>query len=387
MPIISSTSSSSDLISGRKYLFGGIGVFILILGVMLAVYLITSSGNDESFVLDRTPLFAGRNNLAQNLENLVKDDLTLVNLNSDLTNDTIFGYTNCSHCNTDFLRLKKGQVGSQFWVARSGCDNSTRVSNAITQLDVINRMIKNYSDYLQLVRSSNDLEDAYENKKLGSLMFVDGGQSIMNSTAFLRFFYDFGVRAMTLGSGCNDSILMNYIEENNNLTDFGKLCIGEMNRLGMMIDIQGLSTPVQEQILNISRAPVLISNTAAFMINNYPGNVDDGTLNLLKNNSGLLMITFDAPSLANGDNVTISDVVKHLNHISETIGFDNIAIGGNYDSIYKKPQDLENVSDFPKLFKELKNLKNSNWTADNLDKLAGLNFKRFFKDVEKARTQ
>lgn len=55
---------------------------------------------------------------------------------------------------------------------------------------------------IQIFMIISELEDAYENQKVGSMMFVD--QVIMNSTAFIRFFYDFGVRAMTLGSGCNE---------------------------------------------------------------------------------------------------------------------------------------------------------------------------------------
>ncbi|XP_045470484.1 putative dipeptidase MCYG_02918 isoform X1 [Harmonia axyridis] len=371
----------------RKYLYGGIGVFVLIMVVILAVYLFTSSGS-ETFVLDRTPLFAGRNNLAQNLDLLLNDNLTMVNFNLDLSNDTIFGKENCTQCNTDFIRLRKGKVSSQFWVARAGCKENTKITDTVKQLDVISRMVQNYSDYLQLVRTSNDLEDAYENKKLGSIMFIDGGQSLMESTAFLRSFYYMGVRAMTLASGCDNSTMDYSIDKNGSLTDFGKMCIEEMNRLGMMIDIQGLSNTSQQEILNISRAPVLISNAAASDVFKYSGNIDNETLSLLKSKNGLLMITFDAPNLGQDENnVSISNVIKHLNYITDEIGFDNIAIGGNYDSMYKKPKDLEDVSDFPELFRQLKKDQPSKWNIDNLDKLAGLNFKRFFKNVELAKNQ
>lgn len=59
------------------------------------------------------------------------------------------------------------------------------------------------------------------------------------------------------------------------------MCIEEMNRLGMMIDIQGLSNTSQQEILNISSAPVLISNAAASDVFKYSGNIDNETLNLL----------------------------------------------------------------------------------------------------------
>lgn len=43
----------------------------------------------------------------------------------------------------------------QFWVAQERCDDTTRISNAITQLDLIKRMVQNYSNYLQWVRTSD----------------------------------------------------------------------------------------------------------------------------------------------------------------------------------------------------------------------------------------
>ncbi|KAL3288133.1 hypothetical protein HHI36_002581 [Cryptolaemus montrouzieri] len=383
MPVYGSTSSTSDVISGRKYLIGGVAVFILIVAIMVVVY-ITTSGGKDSFVLDRTPLFAGRNNLPQNIQLLVNNNLSRVDLNSDLRNDSTF---DCPQCNTDFPRLKKGQVSSQFWIARSGCDENSRVSDAISQLDVIDRMIKKYPDQLQRVKHSSDLDNVFENKKIGSLIGIDGGQSIMNTTAFLRVFYDLGVRALTLATGCNEAALLDYIVQNGTLTDFGETAVREMNRLGMIIDAQGLSTDSLTTVLNISTVPIMISHSAAADLYGYPNNTNILTLDALKSNDGLFMITFDTVNFGppDNDNISRSDVIHHINYIVDRIGFDNIAIGGNYDSMYKKPSGLEDVSDFPDLFTDLKNNNSARWSPDNLDKLAGLNFKRFFQNVEKGR--
>ncbi|KAK9892019.1 hypothetical protein WA026_018207 [Henosepilachna vigintioctopunctata] len=377
MSFYGSTASTTNAISGRKLLIGGICVVLLVVGVILLTYFLCSG--EGEFVLDRTPLFAGRNNLPESLMALWAGNLSLLNLNSDLRE--IYQNDSCFWCNTDLPRLRRGKVKSQFWIANAGCSNDSQIYSTLKQLDIIDRLIKKYPSDFQLIRQSKDLKEAHKNNKLGSIIAVDGGQSLMDSNAVLRIFYNLGVRAVALGNNCT--------LESGNTTMIKSLememVVHEMNTLGMMIDIQGLSKITQKNILNISSAPVMISHTAAAALYKYEGNTDDEIMELIKSRDGLLMITFDALNLGKQDNVTVSDVTKHINYVVDKIGFDNIAIGGNYDSYGEKPAGLEDVSDFPLLFKELKAENGSKWTAGNLDKLAGTNFERFFKNVENVR--
>lgn len=49
------------------------------------------------------------------------------------------------------------------------------------------------------------------------------------------------------------------------------------------------------------------------------------------------------------------------------------------------PQGLEDVSSYPTLFAEL--IATGKWTVDDLKKLAGLNFLRVLRDVERVRDE
>lgn len=50
---------------------------------------------------------------------------------------------------------------------------------------------------------------------------------------------------------------------------------------------------------------------------------------------------------------------------------------------FSVPKGLEDVSSYPTLFAEL--MGTGKWSADDLKKLAGLNFLRVFREVEKVR--
>ena len=71
------------------------------------------------------------------------------------------------------------------------------------QIDVVKKFVAKYSEYFQLAYSSEDIEAAVANKKIASLMGIEGGHSIDSSLGALRMFYELGARYLTLTHTCN----------------------------------------------------------------------------------------------------------------------------------------------------------------------------------------
>lgn len=59
---------------------------------------------------------------------------------------------------------------------------------------------------------------------------------------------------------------------------FGKDLIGELNRLGVLIDISHVSDKTALQALSLTRAPVILSHSASRHFNNISRNVPDEVL-------------------------------------------------------------------------------------------------------------
>lgn len=125
---------------------------------------------------------------------------------------------------------------------------------------------------------------AYDNKKIASLICVEGGHSIDDRLSILRLYYELGVRYMTLSHSCNTPwVDGSPIDQNNtavkkNLTDWGRKVVLEMNRLGMMVDLSHVSYGVMHAVLDITRAPVIFSHSSSYTIYPHHRNVQDDVL-------------------------------------------------------------------------------------------------------------
>ena len=110
----------------------------------------------------------------------------------------------------------------------------------------------------------------------------------------LRQIYDAGARYMTLTHSDNldwaDSATDD--PEHGGLTPFGKEVVREMNRLGMLVDLSHVAPKTMHDALDVTEAPVIFSHSSARAVTDHPRNVPDDVLQRLKQNGGVVMVTF-----------------------------------------------------------------------------------------------
>jgi membrane dipeptidase len=144
--------------------------------------------------------------------------------------------SNLSIVDTDLNRLSLGGIGIQFWSGYIPCFNDNLehhyIKTTLEQIDLIKRMVRYNSNYLQFATSVQGIKDAIHNRKIASLIGLEGGHQIGESLAALRLYYEMGVRYLTLSHVCHtswvDSAALPPLH--NGLTDFGKEIVAEMNR-------------------------------------------------------------------------------------------------------------------------------------------------------------
>ena len=324
---------------------------------------------------------------------------------------------------TDIPRLRKGNVGAQYWsvyVPASTAYRGEALSQTLEQIEIVHAMVEKYPDTFALTRDYQEIVRARREGKIASLIGVEGGHSIEDSMANLHRLFDLGARYMTLTHSDTLSWADSATDEteHDGLNRFGEAIVQEMNKIGMIVDLSHVSEATMHDALDISTAPIMFSHSSARSVANHVRNVPDTVLKRMKDNDGIVMVNFfsgfvdpeAAEIMSNMFDVsrelrkkheedeqynaamarwraanpyppgTIHDVVDHIDHLVRVAGINHVGIGSDYDGVSKLPMGLEDVSTYPRITQLLLD---RGYCRRDIDKIMSGNMMRVIRQVER----
>lgn len=324
---------------------------------------------------------------------------------------------------TDIERLKKGNVGAQFWSAYVPADYGKKgiaVKATLEQIDVVHELARRYPDTFEMAYGTEDIIRIRKAGKIASMIGVEGGHSIDNSLGVLRDYYRLGVRYMTLthsesldwADSCSDE------PKAHGLTRFGEDVVLEMNRIGMLVDLSHVSVETMKAALKVTKAPVIFSHSSARTVADHPRNVPDDVLKLVKTNGGVVMINFFSGFIVpegarasqkmfevarelkkkyadndgkfreamrawqkeneypSGD---VHTIVDHIDQVVKVAGIDCVGIGSDFDGVPRLPRQMSDVSCYPYITQVMLD---RGYTKEQIHKVLGGNLMRVFAEAE-----
>lgn len=339
----------------------------------------------------------------------------------------------------DLPRAKEGGLTAPFFaifVPGSFADHGAG-RMGLELIDLTKRVVANHPAEMMMAASVEDIRAAKKAGKLGVLMGIEGGHVIEDSLGVLREMYRAGVRYMTLthtntnhwADSSGAVFLPDYdpkqYKVHGGLNDFGREVIKEMNRIGMIVDISHVSDDTVDDVLEVTRAPVMASHSSCRALANFPRNLTDEQIKKIAAKGGLVMInvgsvfidqkTIDAftaykkkvaPELlklkkkhakepgkyhramyemygkAGFPRAKLATVADHIEHVIKVAGIDAVGLGSDFDGIQDPPEGFEDYSKLPALTAEL--LRRGRTEAE-VKKILGENFLAFFARVEATR--
>lgn len=393
--------------------------------LLLALPLLLAAAPDDDRALDArvarilktTPLIDGHNDWPEALAGNAKDARWTIPLE-----------TLPAPYHTDLARLRVGGLGGQFWSVwvPATLPGPEQVEQTLEQIELVHDLARRFPDRLQLARTAADVRRIHRSGRVASLIGVEGGGQIDERFAVLRAYHRLGAAYLTLTHSKTIAWADSATDApaHDGLTRFGEAVVGELNRLGMLVDLSHVSEPAMIGALRVTRAPVIFSHSSARAICDHPRNVSDAVLRQVAANGGVVMVTFapsyvsearrvweaarnaeraryDAPPFGGlyigqpgkaaaalkawesanpRPPVTLAQVADHIEHVAKVAGHDHVGLGSDFDGVGDLPEGLGGVETYPALLKELMR---RGWSDGDVAKLAGGNVLRVMERAER----
>ena len=283
----------------------------------------------------------------------------------------------------DYPRMVEGGLDGGFWViytaqqGRSQADHRVARDHGLRRLISIHRMVAANPDKFELALSSDDARRIVGSGKRPVFISLENASPLTTDpVSLLRFYHAQGVRMMGLVHGANNEFAdsATALPEWRAISPAGREIIAEANRLGIILDQSHAADEVFDQLIELSKAPIILSHSGASDVFDHPRNIDDARLRRLAAKGGVIHVNSlgdyltetgrtpayraemqairgqlaatpsgpqrDARFVAaraeldrkyNVKNATLEDYFRHIEHILKVVGPDHVGLGADWD--------------------------------------------------------
>jgi membrane dipeptidase len=281
-------------------------------------------------------------------------------------------------------------------------------------------LVRRRPDRVRFAGNARELAAAREARVVAGIPGIEGGHSIEESLDHLEWFFERGVRVLTLVwnnhlswiRSCQPGAGSNVPE---GLNDFGRLVVRTMNELGMVVDLSHAGERSFYDALDASSKPVIASHSGCKALHEHARNLTDDQLRALAANGGVVGIVFctaflDADAQRNdtavraredfkaltGANDTdlflrqsefvqretpplaLDRVMAHVYHAIDVAGIEHVGLGSDYDGIQRTPAGLEHAGCYGRI---AEHMLAHGFAPPDVRKVLGGNMERVFSAV------
>lgn len=327
----------------------------------------------------------------------------------------------------DLPRMTDGNLDGGFFViyTAQGPLTAAGYANALDfarqRSDLIDATLARFSDRIAMVRSAADAERAAREGKLIALKSMENSYALGEDLALLAEFEQRGVRMAGPAHSVTNQLADSSTGEArwNGLSPLGRRWVAEMNRLGMVIDPSHASDAAFDQMLALSKVPLLLSHSGAKTVFDHPRNLDDDRIRKLAAAGGAICVTsvYLAPIQLDPERAAQFEELERIGslnaaeqadltrrwralditaplweadferfmtallHVLDVAGPDHVCIGADWDG-GGGIAGLEDITHLPKITARLQR---TGYSEEQIAKIWSGNILRILREAERAR--
>jgi membrane dipeptidase len=201
----------------------------------------------------------------------------------------------------DLPRMEAGGLDGGFFVIYMPQGELTPQGYAKSRDDAlmrtmhIQRVVAENGDKMAFAYTADDAERLHREGKRIVYQSIENSYPLGTDLSLLSTFYRFGVRmAGPVHNGSNQFADSSRPRPgdiaHNGLSPLGRQWVAEMNRLGMVIDGSHSSDAAVEQMMALSKTPIILSHSGPKAILDHPRNISDDLMRKLARSGGVMQM-------------------------------------------------------------------------------------------------
>jgi len=226
---------------------------------------------------------------------------------------------------------------------------------ALQYIDCFYRQMENCQG-ISLVRNAHEIRENIDRDVISAVLALEGGEPILDLEC-LRVFHRLGVRSIGLTWNQRNHIADGVAESGTGgrLSSFGVRLVGEMNRLGIMVDVSHISEPGFWHVIEISKRPVVATHSNCKSLCAHRRNLSDEQLAAIGRSGGVVGITMP-PDFVSSDPeaADVDRLVDHIEHALALAGESAVGLGSDFDGTERLVKGISGVADYPRVLEAMK---------------------------------
>lgn len=246
--------------------------------------------------------------------------------------------------------------------------------------DEVRSIVDSHPTHLAFARNADDLLLNKQAGRKSIVLGIENGKALEGHLENIAHFASRGITYITLCHNGDNDICDSARGTHTwgGLSPFGREVVGEMNRLGLLVDLSHAAETSFYDALHLSATPIVCSHSSCRALCDHPRNLTDQQMRDLASRGGVMQVTLYNGFLRTDGQATIQDALLHIRHAVDVMGIDHVGIGTDFDGDGGIP-GLASAEELPNLTRELLR---SGFTNDDIAKLWGRNWLRVLTQAQ-----
>ncbi len=288
----------------------------------------------------------------------------------------------------DFPRVREAQLSGAIWVITTNPLRSAEARPAVFVENVrrLQGIFESVAEEFQVVRNVREYKAAVAAGKHAAFLGIQGGNALDRDLNALDLIPDDLIVRITIVHLSSSRIGVTSspaagARRGEGLSSFGKDFVRRLDEKRILVDLAHINREGFFDAIAVHdrSLPLIVTHTGVTGVTPHWRNLDDEQLRAIADSGGTIGVMYQSSFLGEPALGGRSEaVVRHLEHIVDTVGEDHASLGSDWDGAICPPRDLKSPLDLPRL---VEHMLRRNWSAERIQKIFATNYLRVVEAV------